>query len=95
MFIYCNFYAALHNYEHSIQPIIYKLRTLKTEGLQPIKIGSRSSAKFVYDYREFNDEFIQYFHDTLEEIFNPEIPFTQTKNEDHCKYCSFKTICSK
>lgn len=95
MFIYCNFYANLFNYDGPIQPIIYKLRTLKTEGLQPIKIGIRNKAKFVYDYREFNDEFIQYFHNTLEEIFNPEIPFTQTKNEDHCKYCSFKTICSK
>jgi CRISPR/Cas system-associated exonuclease Cas4 (RecB family) len=95
MFIYCNFYAALQNYDASIQPIIYKLRTLKTEGLQPIKIGSGKKAIPVYDYREFNDEFLTYFHSTLEEIFNPEIPFAQTQNDDHCKYCSFKTICSK
>lgn len=95
MFIYCNFYAALQNYDASIQPIIYKLRTLKTEGLQPIKIGSGKKAIPVCDYREFNDEFLTYFHSTLEEIFNPEIPFAQTKNDDHCKYCSFKTICSK
>lgn len=95
MFVYCNFYAALQNYDGPIQPIIYKLRTLKTEGLKPIIIGSKKDAKPVYDYRDFNDEFLPYLHDTLEEIFNPQIPFAQTKNDDHCKYCSFKTICSK
>lgn len=41
MFVYCNFYAALQNYDGPIQPIIYKLRTLKTEGLKPIIIGSK------------------------------------------------------
>ena len=95
MFIYCNFYASLKNYSGVIQPIIYKLRTLKTEGINPIVIGVRKEAKPVYNYIDFNEEFIQYFHRTLEEIFNPEIPFTQTKNDDHCKYCSFKNICSK
>lgn len=95
MFIYCNFYATLQDYDGPIQPIIYKLRTLKTDGLKPIIIGSRQTAKPVYDYRDFNDEFMPYFHDMLEEIFNPKIPFMQTKNDDHCKYCSFKTICSK
>lgn len=31
----------------------------------------------------------------ISEIFNKEIPFNQTKNQDNCLYCPYKEICSK
>ncbi len=32
----------------------------------------------------------------IAEIFNPEVPFTQTaKPEDNCKYCDFRQLCGK
>jgi len=31
----------------------------------------------------------------LEDIFNPEIPFTQTEIVEKCTYCNFKTLCKR
>lgn len=31
----------------------------------------------------------------LTEITNPQIPFAQTDNLDHCKFCDYQTICSR
>lgn len=31
----------------------------------------------------------------VEEIFNPDVPFTQTKNESACKNCLFKAFCMR
>ncbi len=91
LFAYCNFYSLLMNHDGPIQPIIYKLRTLKTDGLQPIKIGKQ----IVNDYKEFNDAFLDGFNDVIKKIFDPDVPFTQTDKPDHCKYCGFKNICCK
>ena len=41
------------------------------------------------------DEFTPYFQAVLSEIFNPEIPFSQTPHEKNCLYCDFKQICNR
>ena len=40
-------------------------------------------------------EFEQLLKNTMEEIFNPQEAFTQTENQDHCKYCNYQNICRK
>ncbi len=39
----------------------------------------------------FNDKLLPY----LEDLFNPEVPFTCSDNEDTCKYCAFTAICRR
>lgn len=95
MFIYCNFYSALTEYDGAIQPILYKLRTLNTTGIEPLTIGYERKKQKILDYRDFNDDFILHFHKCIEDMFNPEIPFRQTQNDDYCQYCNFKNICGK
>ncbi len=41
------------------------------------------------------DEFLQYLHDLLDEIFDPEIPFTQTKDQKKCEYCPYRILCNR
>ena len=31
----------------------------------------------------------------LRDIINPELPFVQTDDEDHCRYCDYAAICKK
>ena len=31
----------------------------------------------------------------LSDIINPDLPFAQTDDEDHCRYCDYATICKK
>jgi hypothetical protein len=38
-------------------------------------------------------EFEKFLKALIEEIFNPDIPFTQTPEVKTCTYCGFKGIC--
>ena len=47
-------------------------------------------------YRNFMDQTEKMLTELVSnEIFNPEIPFTQTDKESNCRICNFKTICNK
>lgn len=39
------------------------------------------------------DKFEALLRNLLEEMFNPDVPFKQTKNTDNCEYCPYKQIC--
>jgi len=49
----------------------------------------------ILDYRDyvtdFNDALIPY----LEDLFNPDVPFVCTDNDEACTYCEFKAICQR
>ena len=47
------------------------------------------------DYLEIKDQFEPLLQSLLEEIFNPEVPFTQTTVEENCQYCNFISLCGK
>ncbi len=38
-------------------------------------------------------EFEQHLKLLLEELYNPEVPFDQTKNVEICRYCAYQNIC--
>lgn len=91
LFIYCNIYRLSEGYEGPIQPILYKLRTLYTEGLTPLRHGSEE----LTDYRGLNDEVMEGLGDVISEIFDPEKPFEQAPDAKSCKFCGFKAICGR
>jgi len=41
------------------------------------------------------DEYLQHLTRLMEEIFNPEIAFTQTEETSHCEYCPYRKICHR
>lgn len=49
----------------------------------------------ITDFSVYDEEFREELQKLLEEIFNKEIPFTQTDIEEKCAYCDFKTLCKK
>lgn len=92
LLLYCYAYADLNDYKGKIRPMIYKLQTIATEGIKPIKIGREE----ICDYRQADAfGFMDIFREKVEEIFNPDTPFVQTKNIDNCKYCPFKQLCGR
>ncbi len=44
-------------------------------------------------HTEQNAEFLTHLETTLTELFNPDVPFSPTRNPASCAYCQFKTIC--
>ncbi|MBR4119287.1 MAG: PD-(D/E)XK nuclease family protein [Bacteroidales bacterium] len=60
------------------------------------KISPRVTEEFIVEPNNsiFN-EYVERLEKTISEIFNEEIPFTQTEVEANCKYCPYTNICKK
>lgn len=110
LMLYAQAYAQFKDYNGPIQPIIYSMRKLMIDPVMPLGVPApvgevdEAEAKTpskgkkgwkMLDYRdyvtEFNDRLIPY----INEMFNPDVPFMCTDNDDACKYCAFKPICRK
>lgn len=88
---YCLVYRSIHKDDRPIQPLIYKLSKISIEGINPLKI----EGKELLDYHQILDEYQERLHEVIIEIFSKEIPFTQSKTENACKFCEFKNICQR
>ena len=49
----------------------------------------------VTDFSVYENEFRNHLTTCLEEIFNPEIAFTQTSNVKVCQYCAYCGVCNR
>lgn len=95
VFMYSHLYML--NYPDKIlEPGIYYLRNLFDSKFDPDVINrtGRNSMR-ITDFSEYREEFKSHFDNCLEEIFNPDIPFTQTPTGEACKWCIFTNICKK
>jgi hypothetical protein len=117
LMIYCLWFEYYQKNSHGeilkdtdigIKPMIYKLRTINTEGIGNIKVNKPKleDAKKTYkedllNYKDFLEDtdnglgFKTLFHKLLTDLFDPNVPFKQTENEAKCKYCKFKVICGR
>ena len=76
--------------DHRIVPGLMNRLNLFDEGFRfGLKIGGRH----VEDVRPFLEEFENGLKEMLEELYDPEVPFTQTKDADVCRYCSYREVC--
>jgi CRISPR/Cas system-associated exonuclease Cas4 (RecB family) len=46
-------------------------------------------------FAEVREEFNTGFKEVLKELFNPDVPFKRTEDEQICRYCPFTGICSR
>lgn len=90
---YCNAYVSQNPAlaGQPIQPIIYKMATVATEGFNPIRHGGAP----LTDYREVNDEFMDRLRRKLNELFDLDTPFVQAPTGDNCKFCTFRDLCRR
>lgn len=87
------FYAlAYKNTSLPVVPAIYYLRDVFNENYDPRLIYNKEPMNNV---EGMMDEFTARLNNLIEEIFNPDIPFSQTENEAICKWCAFKDICRR
>jgi CRISPR/Cas system-associated exonuclease Cas4 (RecB family) len=79
-----------------VVPGLYPIMDLNKDDFDwRIKIGPARQKEFLGDYRDFNDEFTLKLKELVEEIFNKEIPFSQTMIVDRCRYCPYRRICHR
>ena len=96
--------------EKSIQLMMYKYLylyenpKLTADRIKPAIIGFQKLSHGLY-YLEINElhelstsfeeTCTRYFNDFLEELFNEDIPFSQTEDTTNCSFCDFKSICKR
>jgi hypothetical protein len=82
-----HFYALLYNAAHPekvIMPGIYPLRNIG-EGIRYVSEGELTT--------ETINKFEAGLKVLLSSLFDAEKPFIQTENEEHCRFCAFRSIC--
>lgn len=102
LMLYCLIFKRASGYEGPLQPLIYKLSAIPSEGIVPLKIKinpdapfGRGNEKEITDFAEYAAEFEERLRGLLEEIFNPEVPLRQTDDPNGCGFCKFTRICGR
>jgi CRISPR/Cas system-associated exonuclease Cas4 (RecB family) len=74
-----------------IVPSVYGARSVFMKEFNPIfRIGEQNLV-----YQNFSEEFKKNLSALFTEIFNPEISFSQTDDEQKCKYCPYNLLCNR
>lgn len=110
LLLYCVAYRDLMDYPYDIQPAIYKFSDIAKNELKPITIDKKAIGSYL-DTTTVNlssplgtssptDTPISDFTrskvvDMVREIFDKNTNFSQTKDIEHCRYCSFLNICGR
>jgi CRISPR/Cas system-associated exonuclease Cas4 (RecB family) len=92
-------YAAIMSRQQNLKvaPSLLYIHRAASEDYSPViclKEG-RNEAETVTDFSIYEDEFREGLQKLLDEIFHPEVDFTQTEVEEKCAYCDFKAFCRK
>lgn len=81
-----------HNTESC--PSLYYASKMFSKEYSPL-IVDKSTDKYIERYSHVATEFENHLNIALEELFNPDIPFTQVEDVDACNYCDYKKICRR
>jgi Fe-S-cluster formation regulator IscX/YfhJ len=92
-YLYCLLYELKTGSKNTI-PGIYYIRDLFKDEFETELMNKETKEK-VTDFEVYKDEFTSLITETLEEIFNPEIPFIQTENAKVCQYCPYTGVCNR
>ena len=85
-------YALAYNSALPISPSIYYLRSIFNENFDPRIIQNKLP---IDNIQPFMDSFTEKLNEVIKEIFDPLVPFSQTEDENICKWCTFKEVCRR
>ncbi|GHV57979.1 hypothetical protein FACS1894182_08370 [Bacteroidia bacterium] len=91
-FVYASALLKQAKFDAPVIPELLYIQQVSKENYSPV---IRYNKQPVEDFRELNPEFTQRLLNKLDEIFNPDIAFEQTKITKTCEYCDFRDICGR
>jgi len=89
-FVYAS--ILIEEQQEAVVPALVYINKATDEDYSPIIKWNKEP---ISDFRLLAEEFEEAFKLKLIELFDPEIPFSQTKNEKACEWCDFKGLCGK
>lgn len=84
-------YALFYNSTLPVSPAIYYLRNIFREHNPVVTFAGEP----IIDISGYLAEFTEKLNVSLQEIFDKNVPFSQTQNEKNCEWCAFKDICRR
>lgn len=80
-----------------VAPALLYIHRAASENYSPvIQMGEpRKPKEPVDNFAQYEGDFRENLKTLLEDIFSPDISFTQTEIEDKCAYCDFRALCKK
>lgn len=75
--------------------LLYINKAAVTDFESGISIGSKKEKQKVTDFKPFEDTFKNNINNLIINLFDPEIPFSQTPHAEKCSYCDYKNICRR
>ena len=60
-----------------------------------IYVGSKKEKQKVTDFKPFEEAFKTNLNNLIINLFNSEIPFSQTPHPEKCTYCDYKNLCRR
>ena len=99
LLLYCKALVGEAEYPNCVvKPIIYSLKNIDSSRIAfPTNTDEnqfeyqRKGGKFDAEIQSFEESLA----DVIDEMFDVDVPFRQTTNENNCKYCKFKDFCKK
>ncbi len=94
--LYCLLYE-METGKDNLVPEVLKIRELFKSDFDTKLILNPANRVYnpVENYTDFKEEFVERLTEILEELFNPEVPFSQCTEVELCKYCAFKSVCRR
>lgn len=80
-----------------VAPSLLYIHRASSDSYSPvIEMGpSRKPKTPITDFSPYEKKFRERLMDLLKEIFNPDLPFTQTEIRKNCDYCEFRQLCGR
>ncbi|MEL6558814.1 MAG: PD-(D/E)XK nuclease family protein [Bacteroidota bacterium] len=91
-FYYAMLYINKHGDGEPIKPGIFNMRELFQDNFDESLMDGDEP---LLDIRQYMEEFKADLGALLEEIFDPNDPFTQTEDPDKCRWCDYNGICRR
>jgi len=95
--LYCLFYDMKHADGLAVSPNVYGLKSIFNSKFACVLEQKEGRAKGipVGNYSAYKQEFLEGFTELLEEVFNPDIPFTQVEDVEICRTCPYIEVCHR
>ena len=93
-FLYSMFYQVTKKPQLSIIPGVYSVRKLYTKDFD-FRIKNQESKSYIDNYKSVANIFTESLNQLINDIFNPDISFSQTEEIRNCEYCAYKKICHR
>ena len=90
--MYCMAYGDTKGEMLNLIPAVYGLRKVFMANFSPLLKGPGGD---VLRYQDVKDGYRNGLQQLVQEVFDPEIQFVQTKNEHKCVFCPYRDICMK